>query len=63
MDEMKKYILSEFENRLKNGEKPSRLMSEMEVMFEIPLQASEEFEKRNPDVIALYKVISDTRNL
>jgi len=60
---MKKYILSEFENRLKNGEKPSRLMSEMEVMFEIPLQASEEFEKRNPDVIALYKVISDTRNL
>jgi len=63
MDEMKKYILSEFENRLKNGEKPSRLMSEMEVMFEIPLQASEEFEKRNPDVIALYKAMSDTRNL
>jgi len=63
MDEMKKYILSEFDNRLKNGEKPSRLMTELEIMFEIPLQASDEYEKKNPDVIALYKEISNARAL
>jgi hypothetical protein len=39
----------------------ARLMSDMEVVFRIPMLANEEYKKKNPEVIALYNRISQSR--
>ena len=39
----------------------ARLMSDMEVVFQIPALANEEYKKKNPEVMALYQRISRSR--
>lgn len=41
----------------------SGLMTEMERVFKIPMLRDEEYEKKNGDVIALYRKVSMSREL
>lgn len=40
----------------------SRLMTDMERLFNIPLLANKEWEQNNVEVINLYRMIADSRN-
>lgn len=39
------------------------LMTEMEIMYEIPMLRSIEWEKKHPEIISIYREISDMRKL
>lgn len=39
------------------------LMTEMEATFKIPMLKNKTWEKGNPEVIELYRKVSDSRNL
>ena len=41
----------------------SELMTEMEGVFKIPMLKNTTWEKENPQVIELYRKVSDSRNL
>lgn len=45
------------------GFNPTKLMNDMEQIFKIPALNDEKFNEDNPDVIELYRQISDSRAL
>lgn len=57
--EFKKII--DFYGRSRHGESPSRLMTEMEQLFKIPMLRDDTYEQEFPLVMKIYREISDSR--
>ncbi len=53
--------LERIKGQFENGEDPTRLMNEMELIFKIPAMNEEQFNSDNTEVIELYREISDSR--
>ena len=55
--------LKEFKQRFENGEDASELMTEMEKVFKIPYLSNEGYNEANREVIELYRLISESRDI
>lgn len=54
--------LDKYKKRIANGCNATEIMNDMEKEFYIPMLNDEEYNKKNADVIALYREISDRRD-
>lgn len=54
--------LDKYQKRLACGENVADIMNDMEKEFNIPMLNDEEFNKKNADVIALYREVSNSRD-
>lgn len=54
--------LEKYQNRLASGEKAADIMTDMENEFNIPMLNDEDYNKKNADVIELYREVADSRN-
>lgn len=57
------YALEHFKAQFEKGGNPTMLMNDMERVFDIPALNDDEFNEDNPEVINLYRQISDSRAL
>lgn len=48
-------------NSAEQGERLANLMTDMEVAYDIPILNNENFNKKNPFVISMYRTISEAR--
>lgn len=55
--------LERIRERFELGESPTRLMNEMEWIFEIPALNDPDYNEENPEVIELYRTISKSRRM
>lgn len=54
--------LEQYKNRLASGERAADIMTDMENEFNIPLLNDEDYNKKNADVIELYKEVLNSRS-
>jgi len=56
-------VLERIRGQFEQGTNPTDLMNQMEIRYKIPLLNDERFNEENPEVIELYRQISDSRAL
>lgn len=57
------YKLEQYKTRFENGEDATRLMTEMEQDYKIPLILDLDFNKANAELMELYLKISESRGI
>jgi len=55
--------LTDFREEFEKGRKAQHIMTDMEEIFYIPMFNNEEYNKKHPEVMALYREIASSRQL